>query len=190
MTQNKMVLPGDKLSTSEELLLGEGTFEEDGIIRAARVGKYVVDEKQRMATVKPATSIPVVLKKGDIVLAGVRMMRSSMVIVDVIHVIGKKRSISGDKNGTLRVSEIANGYIKDPADVFSIGDILRAKVTQVKPNIQLNTKDKNMGVIKALCGKCRNMLIKKDQILECENCGNKEKRLTAIDFGTYNPNDL
>ena len=113
-----------------------------------------------------------------------------MVIVDVIHVIGKKRSISGDKNGTLRVSEIANGYIKDPADVFSIGDILRAKVTQVKPNIQLNTKDKNMVVIKALCGKCRNMLIKKDQILECENCGNKEKRLTAIDFGTYNPNDL
>ena len=70
MIQNKMVLPGDKLSTSEELLLGEGTFEEDGIIRAARVGKYVVDEKHRRATVKPATSIPVVLKKGDIVVGG------------------------------------------------------------------------------------------------------------------------
>ena len=42
-----MVLPGDKLSTSEELLSGEGTFEEEGIIRAARVGNYIVDEKNK-----------------------------------------------------------------------------------------------------------------------------------------------
>ena len=34
----KMVLPGDELSTSEELLPGEGTYEEEGIIRAAIVG--------------------------------------------------------------------------------------------------------------------------------------------------------
>jgi len=190
MTENKMVLPGDRLSTSEELLSGEGTFEDEGIILAARVGNYVVDEKNRRATVKSATSIPVVLKKGDIILAEVRMMRSSMVIADVIHVIGKKRSVSGDTNGTLRVSEIAKGYIKDTSDVFSVGDIFRAKVTQVKPNIQLDTKDKNMGVIKALCKKCRHPLVKKGDTLECENCGNKERRLTAMDFGSYNPNDL
>lgn len=190
MIKNKMVLPGDKLSTSEELLSGDGTFEEDGIIRAARVGDYIIDEKHRKATVKPATSIPVILKKGDIVLAEVRMMRSSMVIADVIHVIGKKRPISGDTNGTLRVSEISKGYIKDPTDVFSIGDIFRAKVTQVNPNLQLDTKDNNMGVIRALCTKCRNPLIQKEKILECEYCGNKEKRLTAMDFGKYNPNNL
>jgi len=185
-----MVLPGDELSTSEELLAGEGTFEDNGIIRAARIGNYIVDEKHRRATVKPATSIPVVLKKGDTILAEVRMLRSSMVIADVMHVIGKKRAISGDTNGTLRVSEIAEGYIKDTSDVFSIGDVFRAKVTQVKPNIQLNTKDENMGVIKALCSKCRHPLVKKDKTLECEDCGNKERRLTAIDFGDYNPNNL
>ena len=190
MTQNKMVLPGDKLSTSEELLSGEGTFEEDGVILAARIGKYIIDEKHKRAIVKPATSIPVVLKKGDIVLAEVRMIRSSMVIADVIHVIGKKRPISGDTNGTLRVSEISKGYIKDPSDVFSIGDIFRARVTQVKPNIQLDTKDKNMGVIKALCVKCRHPLVKNGKVLECKNCGNKERRLTAMDFGEYNPNNL
>jgi exosome complex component CSL4 len=190
MTKNKMVLPGDKLSTSEELLSGDGTFEEEGIIRAARVGKYFVDEKNKRAIVKPVTSIPIILNKGDTILAEVRMIKSSMVIADVIHVIGKKRPISGDTNGTLRVSEISKGYIKDPAEVFSVGDIFRAKVTQIKPNIQLNTKDKNMGVIKALCAKCRNPLFKKDKTLECKNCGNRERRLTAIDFGNYNPNDL
>ena len=42
MTENKILLPGDQVSTSEELLPGDGTFEEDGIIRASRVGTYVV----------------------------------------------------------------------------------------------------------------------------------------------------
>ena len=190
MTENNMVLPGEKLSTSEELLSGDGTFEEDGIIRAARVGRYVVDEKNRNAMVKPVTSIPVLLKKGDTVLAEVRFIRSSMIIADVIHVKGENRRISGDTNGTLRVSEISQSYVKDPAYEFSSGDIIRARVTQVNPNIQLETKDRSLGVIKGLCTKCRHTLIKKDNILECENCGNKERRRTAIDYGNYDLNNL
>jgi len=190
MDEKKFVLPGDKLSTSEELLSGEGTFEEDGIIRASQVGTYFVDSKNKKAKVKPLTSTPVILKKYDIVLAEVRMMRSSMIIADVIHIIGSKRSISGDTNGTLRVSEISKGYIKDPSDVFSLGDIFRAKVTQVKPSIQLETKDQIFGVIKAFCSKCRQSLIKKDKILECEKCGNQERRLISNDFGIIDPNNL
>lgn len=190
MDEKRIVLPGDKLSTSEELLSGDGTFEEDGIIRASQVGTYYVDNKNKRAKVKPLTSAPVILKRGDIVLAQVRMIRSSMVIADVIHIIGSKRSISGDTNGTLRVSEISQGYIKDPSDVFSLGDIFRAKVTSVKPSIQLETKDRKFGVIKAFCSKCRQSLIKKDKGLECENCGNKERRLTSDDFGYIDPNNL
>jgi len=190
MTENSIVLPGEKLSTSEELLSGDGTFEEDGIIRAARVGKYVVDETHRRAMVEPATSIPILLKKGDTVLAEVRFIRSSMVIANVIHVKGEHRRISCDTNGTLRVSEISQSYVKDPAFEFSVGDIIRAKVTQVDPNIQLETKDRNLGVIKGLCTRCRHSLIKKDNILECENCGNKERRREAIDYGNYDLNNL
>jgi len=190
MTENSIVLPGEKLSTSEELLSGDGTFEEDGVIRAARVGKYVVDEAHRKAMVKPSTSIPVLVKKGDIVLAEVRFIRSSMIIANVIHVKGEKRGITGDTNGTLRVSEISQSYVKDPASEFSVGDIIRAKVTQVNPNIQLETKDKSLGVIKGLCTKCRHSLIKKDNILECKNCGNKERRRAAIDYGNYDLDNL
>ena len=47
MTKNKIVLPGEQVSTSEELLPGDGTFEEDGIIRAERIGTYEIDEKYR-----------------------------------------------------------------------------------------------------------------------------------------------
>jgi len=190
MTKDKLVLPGEKVSTSEELLPGNGTFEEDGIIRANRVGIYTVDEKHRQAVIKPVTSVPIELRRGDIVLAEVGSVRSSMIIANVFHVIGKKRAISGDTNGTLRVSEISQSYVKDPATEFSPGDIIRAKVTQVKPSVQLETKDGNFGVIKGLCSKCRHALIRKGGILECENCKNKEKRKLAVDYGNYDLNKL
>ncbi|UCB59077.1 MAG: exosome complex RNA-binding protein Csl4 [Thermoplasmatales archaeon] len=187
---NKIVLPGEQVSTSEELLPGDGTFEENGIIRASRLGTYFVDDKHKKVIVKPLTSIPIEIKKGNIVLAIVNSVRSNMVIADVIHVIGKKRAISGDTNGTLRVSEISSGYVKDPATEFAPGDIIRAKVTQVKPSIQLATKDRDLGVIKSMCSKCRHSLIRKGNMLECENCGNKEKRRYASDYGLIDPNKL
>jgi len=190
MAKDKIVIPGEQVSTSEELSPGDGTFEEDGIIRASRVGTYFVDEKHRRAIVKPLTSIPVELRRGDIVLAEVGSVRSSMVIADVIHVIGKNRAISGDTNGTLRVSEISNGYVKDPTTEFAPGDIIRAKITQVRPSVQLATKDRDLGAIKSMCTKCRHPLTMKGNILECNNCGNKEKRKAANDYGNYDINKL
>jgi exosome complex component CSL4 len=190
MNKDKIVLPGDQVSTSEELLPGDGTFEEEGIIRASRVGVYIVDEQHKKAVIKPLTSIPVELKRGDIVLANVNSVRSNMIIAEVIHVIGKNRAISGDTNGTLRVSEISTGYVKDPSTEFAPGDIIRAKVTQVKPSIQLATKDRYLGVIKAVCSKCRHPLSWKGNILECSNCFKKEKRKTANDYGNYDLDKL
>ena len=190
MSKKQLVFPGEQVSTSEELLPGEGTFEEDGVILASRLGYYEIDEKHRKAKVKPITSIPIELKRGDIVLGLVNSVRSNMVIVDVFHVNGKKRSISGDTNGTLRVSEISNSYTKDPSDEFSTGDIIRAKVTQVKPSIQLETKDRDLGVIKAMCAKCRHSLNRKGNVVECQNCKNIEKRKLASDFGNYDIKNL
>jgi len=187
---DKIVMPGDQLSTSEELLPGEGTFDDDGVIRAARFGKYVVNQKYKRAEVKPITSIPVILKKGDIVIAKVESIRSSMVIAEVIHVVGKMRAISGDTNATLRVSEISKGYVKDPSTEFGIGDLIRAKITQVKPSIQLETKDRDLGSIKSLCTKCRKPLVKKGNTLECENCGNKQNRRITFDYGNIDMTKL
>jgi exosome complex component CSL4 len=190
MTKDKIVLPGEQVSTSEELLPGDGTFEEEGIIRASRLGTYSIDEKHRIAIVKPLTSTPVILKKGDIILALVNSVRSNMVIADVIHVVGKNRGITGDTNGTLRVSEISTGYTKDPTTEYAPGDIIRAKVTQVKPSVQLATKDRDLGVIKGMCTRCRHPLIRKDNNLECDNCRNRERRKMAIDYGSYDIDKL
>jgi exosome complex component CSL4 len=176
-------MPGDQLSTSEELMPGDGTFEENGIIRAARIGTYVVDEKHRTAEVKPATSTPVILKKGDIVIGRVIMAKEKMIIVEVKHVAGKNRSISSDTDATIHVKEIAQGFIKEASSEYKAEDYIRAKVIQVSPSVQLETKERNFGAIKALCSKCRHPLVKKSQGLECENCGNKEYRRIAEDYG-------
>ena len=188
--KKRIVLPGDKLSTTEELHVGEGTYEEDGDIKSSRMGVYEVNEKHRMANVKPITSIPVLIKKGDRVLAEATSVRSMMVIADVFHVVGKNRSISGDTNGTLHVSEISTGYVKDPSEAYGLGDIFRAKVIQIKPSLQLSTKGREFGVIKARCSKCRSTLALKNNNLECSQCGYKEKRKLANDYGNYDISHL
>ena len=142
-----------------------------------------MNEKHRTAEVKPASSVPVLLKKGDIVIAKVVVAKSTMIIADVVHVTGKNRSISSDTDATIHVKEIAQGFIKDASTEYKPEDFIRAKVIQVKPSVQLQTKDKNFGAIKALCSKCRHPLIKKSHGLECENCGNKEHRRIADDYG-------
>ena len=181
--KHKIVMPGDQLSTSEELSPGDGTFEENGIIRAARIGTYEANEKHRTAEVKPVTSIPVILKIGDIVIARIIMAKSTMIIAEVVHVAGKSRSISGDTDATIHVKEIAQGFIKEASSEYKAEDYIRARVIQVKPSVQLETKDRDLGAIKALCSKCRHPLLKKSNGLECENCGNKEHRRIAEDYG-------
>jgi exosome complex component CSL4 len=106
-----------------------------------------------------------------------------MIIAEVLHVTGKNRSISGDADATIHVKEIAQGFIKDASTEYKSEDYVRAKVIQVKPSVQLQTKDRNFGAIKALCSKCRHTLVKKSHGLECENCGNKEHRRIAEDYG-------
>ncbi len=188
--KHKFVLPGDQLSTSEELLPGDGTFEENGIIRAARIGTYVVNEKHRSAEVKPVTSTPVLLKRGDIVIAKVTMAKPTMIIAEVVHVTGKNRAISGETDATIHVKEIAQGFIKEANSEYKAEDYIRAKVIQVSPSVQLETKDRNLGAIKALCSKCRHPLIKKSHGLECENCGNKEHRRITDDYGAIDLSKL
>jgi exosome complex component CSL4 len=111
------------------------------------------------------------------------MAKEKMIIVEVKHVAGKNRSISSDTDATIHVKEIAQGFIKEASSEYKAEDYIRAKVIQVSPSVQLETKERNFGAIKALCSKCRHPLVKKSQGLECENCGNKEYRRIAEDYG-------
>ena len=54
---------------------------------------------------------------------------------------------------------------------------MRAKViANEKSPIQLTTKDKDLGVVYALCSRCRTPLIRRGDKLICPRCGNVETR--------------
>lgn len=182
-----MVLPGDKLAISEELRAGQGTYEQNGDIIASVTGKFIVDRKNMAALVEPATTTPLLLKKGNITVCEVKQLTDSMVIVNILHIAGKKRQIAtGDNDAVLHVSNISNDYVESTSQKFRIGDILRAKIIEAWPSVRLATKEKNLGVIKAYCTICRLPLERKGNRLECSTCGRTEERCMAADYGEGN----
>jgi exosome complex component CSL4 len=96
---------------------------------------------------------------------------------------GKSRNITGDTNGTIHVSKLSQEYVQDVGREVRPSDIIRAKVTQVKPSIQLTTAGAHYGVVKALCRKCRQPLLKVEKGLYCNTCERGDMRKLADDYG-------
>lgn len=177
------VLPGDPLATSEELLPGVGTYDDGTYLRSAWLGTFEIEPREMRCIVKPLPSIPAQLQVGDYVYGKVGMLKSSMAGVEVLAIEGVERIIVGDTNGTLHVSKIARRYVEDVSREYRLGDVIRAKVLQVKPSVQLATDDNRCGAILALCLRCRNGLRRTGKALECPYCGRRDTRNTAPDYG-------
>jgi exosome complex component CSL4 len=177
------VFPGDVLATSEELLPGPGTHDDGTNIIATRIGDFRIEPNEMRAIVEPKTSVPANLQVGDHVLGEITMIKPAMAGVEVLAIIGQTRVIVGDTNGTLHVSKIAKRYVRDVGNEYRLGDIIRAEVISVKPSVQLSTEAERGGCIFALCLRCRFGLKKAANALECPNCGRRETRNIAPDYG-------
>ena len=184
--EGSVVMPGDVVAMAEELMPGDGTFQDDGAIRSSVIGRFKVDRKKMLAIVEPLTEKPLVLKEGDTVICEVKQWMDNLVLTDIIHVAGKKRQIAGEHDAALFIANISDEFVTHPSTKYRIGDIIRAKVIKVDPLIQISTKGKELGVIKAFCTNCRKPLIKKGNTLECPVCGRKEERKIADDYGMGN----
>jgi len=176
------VMIGEYLGTIEEFTPGEGTYAEDGRIYAAKIGFKAVDASRHVAEVK-GRSIPS-LAPDQVVFGEVATLRSSMVTVIAGKIQGQKGLI--DEKTTIYVSNIADGYVDKPDDLFAIGDIVKAVVIKMEPGlIDISTKGP-FGVVKAFCRRCRHALVKSDKgkdRLKCPACGHIEKRKVADDYG-------
>ncbi|MDG6220114.1 MAG: exosome complex RNA-binding protein Csl4 [Candidatus Thermoplasmatota archaeon] len=180
---HKIATPGDVLGTTEEYIPGEGTYEEEGKIYASVPGQVFVDEKDLRIDVR--TKNPTIkLLKGDHVIARVIGLYESMVLVEIVMVDGIDRSIAGgDTTAVIHVSKIDRRYTEDVKNEYRIGDIIRAEVIQAEPSPKLVTNYPHLGVIRALCTKCRFPMEKGKGALVCTNCENRETRKLADDFG-------
>ncbi len=177
----KMVLPGDQIAVAEEFEPGEGAYEKNGLVFASTPGVLQLDEQSRIARVRPFNP-PAELQVGDIVYAVVDDIRGMMATATVNAIHGRSRQISGETEGTIHISNVSQEYTEDIRDMYHLGDIIRAKVIQTKPSVQLTTAEPDLGVVKALCGQCRGPLELRGRDLFCPRCERTERRKIARDY--------
>lgn len=187
---NALVFPGDEVAAAEEFQSGPGTYEEGGVVFAARIGVLDLDPKEFIARVRPVTkSIPIKLQVGDVVLGNIRASRASMAIVEVTHHVDfPARDIASDTNGTLHVSKMSESYVDRVEEAVHLGDVVRAHVIQVQPSLQLSTKGEGFGIVRSLCPRCRAVMAAKGGPngpagLVCPECDWKEVGKVASDYG-------
>lgn len=187
MQARRLVYPGDSVGVAEEFTPGRGTYEENGEVFAATLGYLTLDTNDFEARVEPLVKQPAVVKIGDIVIGTVQMTRTSMAIVEVQRLADQpNRALGGDTNGTLHVSKASEAYVESMEAIFRPRDIIRAKVLENSPAIQLTTKGPHLGVLKSYCGRCGTAMNAKGKGLVCPECEWKEHSKLADDYGVGN----
>jgi exosome complex component CSL4 len=182
----KLVLPGELVAVSEEFMAGDGTYDQDGKIYSSFVGEVDLDTQQKVARVK-AFNPPVQLKVGDVVYGTVRDLKETMAMITLFQAEGTDRAITGETEASLHISKISSGYTESIRNELRKTDIIRGVVIQISPSLQLATDRDNLGVLRALCARCRSQLARKGRDLYCENCERSESRKTAGDYSDPSP---
>ncbi len=180
--KDKLVVPGDKVGTHEEWMPGEGTYEESGIIYSKTFGRLEYDEDRLEANVRPFNPVTEV-EEGDIIYGTVRNKRKSIATVDIALVEGSNRGIAMDMEGTLHISKISDDYTENIEDNYLKGDVVRAKVTQISPSIQLTTIGSDLGVVRGYCFNCRRGMERTRDTLYCSYCDRRERRKISNLYG-------
>jgi exosome complex component CSL4 len=178
------VVPGDYLATAEEFMPGEGAYEEDGKVYSSCTGVLLVDVRTKHISVFPRTTVPPELKRGDIIVGKIEEVRDQTATVHIGVLRGREdRQLPLPDYGSIHISQVRGSYLKDLSHEFRAGDIVRARVTNVRRgSIQLTTAGENLGVIMAACSRCRTPLDNVDDKLKCPSCGNVELRKLASDY--------
>ena len=183
-TEKRFVMPGDEIALLEEYVPGAGAYEEDGVVYSEYAGFLTLDPVEKIASVEPVKQTGA-LHKGDIVYGVIRSIRSMMAVVDTLEIEGRTREIAGSTNGTLHISKMSTRYVSDVERVFRLGDIIRAEVISAEPSLQLSTARADLGVVLALCRRCRKPMIRKGRALYCEDCEITENRPVSARYGQY-----
>lgn len=180
---DRIVMPGEFLGTIEEYVPGYNVLEINGKIFSNILGRVEINQKHMMINVRPLQELPI-LRVGEIVYCVVQELYNEFALVAVVGIEGVEREIVGGRqDGIIHISKISDRYVDEIGKMFRIGDIIRAKVIRAKPSLQLTTAEPHLGVVRALCMKCRHPLKKQENYLYCERCGRKETRKIADDYG-------
>ncbi len=177
-----IVVPGDFLGTSEEFTPGKGVYDEKGNIYALLTGGVSISDK-RVIEVQPAVDTPPTLKEGDVVVCRIEDLRDAVAVVSIACLKGhEEREIAASTQGVIHISNVRSGYVNDLQHEFGYLDLVKAKVIDAEA-LRLSTEGKDLGVIKAICAKCKRNLKRKGNTLTCERCKRVEVRNISEDYG-------
>jgi exosome complex component CSL4 len=84
------------------------------------------------------------------------------------------------------VSKASDAYVENMEDAFRVRDIVRAKVLETDPAIQLTTKAPHLGVLKSYCPRCGSHMKRQGKGVVCPECDWKDMKKLADDFGAGN----
>ncbi len=188
MTEDNLMFPGDFIGTSEEFMPGEGTYDENGNIYASTIGILTNNTEERTVGIIPKTSVPSVVKTGDIIIGRVTEVKESVVVVSIAYIKGNEnRSLANTEQGVIHISNVKNAYISNLRYEFSYRDIVKAQVIDPK-SMRLSTVENGLGVLKSICSRCKTTMNKKeggnDNTLECPKCKRVETRNVSETYGS------
>jgi len=179
---DKFVLPGDFLGTSEEFIPGSGVYDEDGSLYASQIGKVSIGAN-RVIYVHPKVETPPTIEEGDVVIGQIVDIKDNVAVVNIACVKGKeKREVAAPGQGIIHISNVKSGYVTELRQEFGYLDVVKARVIDAK-TLRLSTDAKDLGVIKAMCMKCKRDLKRRGNVLSCERCRRVETRKLSEDYG-------
>jgi len=176
-----VALPGDFLSSPEEFLAGQNTYEQGDSVRASLPGRVERDLSKREVAVRPIV-VALTPKVGDVVVGQVEAAMTSTAGVRISYLNGVETLAGFPGTISTRSERAGRGerrtYVK-------LGDVVRARVVSTLNGMnQLSIDEPHLGVIAAMCSVCGAVLVRGDGRAKCEQCGNVEERKFADDFGT------
>ncbi len=180
--EKKLVVPGDFIGTEEEYLAGHGTFAEKERIYATIAGEPL--DTERKLSVQQKRSLRA-LQIGTVVIGTIENIVEPIALVSIKAGSDGRESRFGENPdySVLHASMIKRGYVKNVRDEYRIGDIIRAKIADVRNGeLRLATDADELGAIKAFCPKCRHPMKLESAILKCESCDWKDNRKIAKDY--------
>lgn len=180
--EKKEVFPGDKLGVIEEFIEGKGAYKKNGVVRSEELGITEYDILDHVVEVEKITPKLIILNEGDEVIAEVGSVARRDARVDIFMV--NKNEVFPSFGGVIHISDISKNYVKNIDSAMRNGDIIKAKVVNVKNRLnQLSLEGGDYGVIYAYCSRCGSLLEKNRNRLNCPKCNRTERRQTARNYG-------
>lgn len=176
------VVPGEELCVAEEFMPGPGTYESGGTVYSDLTGDRVVDLNSRTVRVVAKARTPTMPTDGSTVIGQVTNAHDKSAIVSIFKV--DSEILGRPFTGILHISSASPRYERNMEDVCKTGDMIKAKVFNDKNRIpELTTAGRGLGVIRAYCSRCGNLLVLVNRRLQCRECGNTEHRRLVDDYG-------